>query len=109
VSEIEPYRSGSIIPSKQARQQRAIVSEARAAGLRVRGSEFVTREVMDSLRRVDDYRMSLANDNDMLNVMLKDAEISHNMTCVRIQSDLYQQGPGVLAIRPACPVATHDS
>jgi hypothetical protein len=47
---------------------------------------------MESLRRVDDHRMQLNNDNDMLLIMLNNAQLSHGNKCNQIQSDLWQWG-----------------
>jgi hypothetical protein len=88
--ELEPYSGGSLLPSRQTRAVRAVITEARIAALKVRCSELVTKDMMDSVVRVDQYRTQLPADSDALNAMLLDLEIGHQQTCSWIQNRLYK-------------------
>lgn len=91
MNELERWASGSpsIVPSREERQHKkavaALVHETKFAGLKVDAEAALTGRIMERAVDLDQYRKSLAGNDETLNMVLTRIELGFVDKGVRIQ------------------------
>lgn len=80
---------GGLVASRELRQMQASLRQEVADGVvkkaRIQIATDVAMDAMDSVRDVDSYRRSLAGNDQTLNALLAEVEMSHAQHVGRIQ------------------------
>lgn len=99
MNELQRWAAGtsSIVPSKDERQaNRAVanlVRETKLAGLKVDAEAALTGRIMERVVDIDQYRKSLAGNDETLNMVLLRVEVGYVEKVQRIQKNFGSEFP----------------
>lgn len=99
MNELERWASGSpsIVPSREERQHKRavanLVNDTKFAGLRVDAEAALTGRIMERAVDLDNYRKSLAGNDETLNMVLMRVELGYIDKAQRIQRQFGSEFP----------------